>query len=108
MKSFVKYIRELLKKKLENAEKADNAKEHVEEQTVINNTKQEETADENVDEEIISYNDEMKIYYYKSNDAQYSSSMIWESKDKKITYSLTGDLTKAEFLKIIDGIKEKQ
>ena len=63
---------------------------------------------ENVDEEIISYNDEMKIYYYKSNDAQYSSSMIWESKDKKITYSLTGDLTKAEFLKIIDGIKEKQ
>lgn len=63
---------------------------------------------ENVDEEIISFNDEMKIYYYKSNDAQYSSSMIWESKDKKITYSLTGDLTKAEFLKIIDGIKEKQ
>ena len=51
MKSFVKYIRELLKKKLENAEKADNAKEHVEEQTVINNTEQEETSDENVDEE---------------------------------------------------------
>ena len=51
MKSFVKYIRELLKKKLENAEKADNAKEHVKEQTVINNTEQEETSDENVDEE---------------------------------------------------------
>ena len=51
MKSFVKYIRELLKKKLENAEKADNAKEHVKEQTVINNTEQEETSDENIDEE---------------------------------------------------------
>lgn len=62
---------------------------------------------ENVEIEIIDYNEERKIYYIKSNDEQYNSSMIWKSGDGKITYTLSGDLSKKEFFKIIDGIKVK-
>ncbi len=64
--------------------------------------------DENVDVKIISYKGIKKIYYLKSYDEEYNSSMIWESDDGKITYSLTGTLTEEEFYKVIDGIKEEK
>lgn len=66
-------------------------------------------ATENVNGENVSYEEfdynNLHIYYLKGNNKQ-GSSMTWESVDKTITFTLTGNLPKDTMLMIIDGISE--
>ncbi|WP_294239360.1 DUF4367 domain-containing protein [Pseudobutyrivibrio sp.] len=61
-----------------------------------------------INNENVSYHEmeyKGKHIYYLEGDSAQGSSMTWESEDKTVMFSLSGNISKKEMLKIVDSIK---